>query len=150
MKNTKGGMVDISGKEPTLREAVVEGRVRMKEEVLERIRKGKIPKGDVLEVSRIAGIQAAKRTWELIPLCHPIPIEHIDIEFSYGRGEIIITSRVKGRAKTGVEMEAFVATTVAALTIYDMGKAFDPEMEITGVILREKKGGKSGVFRRES
>jgi cyclic pyranopterin phosphate synthase len=143
-------MVDISDKGDTMREAVARGRVIMKPTTLEQIRKVGLKKGDVLAVAKVAGIMAAKKTPELIPLCHPILISDIDIEFDLsGDDSIGITTRVKSTGKTGVEMEAMVATSVAALTIYDMGKSVDRAMTITEICLESKKGGKSGTYLRK-
>lgn len=143
-------MVDISNKGDTVREAVARGRVIMKPSTLEQIRTAGLKKGDVLAVARVAGIMAAKKTPELIPLCHPILISDISIEFDLtGNDSIGITVRVKSTGKTGVEMEAMVATSVAALTIYDMGKSVDRGMTITEICLESKKGGKSGTFKRK-
>lgn len=141
-------MVDISNKKITNREAIVEGRVFLKPTVIKLIKQKKIPKGDVLEAARLAGILAAKKTPEIIPLCHPIPIEFVDIEFSLRNKEIKIRTIVKGMAKTGVEMEAFTATAVAALTIYDMCKPIDREIVISEIKLLKKTGGKSGIYIR--
>ncbi|MBW1972470.1 MAG: cyclic pyranopterin monophosphate synthase MoaC [Deltaproteobacteria bacterium] len=145
-------MVDVSDKESTLREAVVTGSIIMEEETLKMILDKRIEKGDVFSVAQIAGIMGAKKTFEVIPMCHPLPITSIKIEFSHSfePAKIDIKANVKAFAKTGVEMEAFTAVSVAALTIYDMCKAVDRKMEITGIKLLEKKGGKSGHFVRES
>ncbi len=140
-------MIDIGEKDITNREAVVVGKVHMKPGVVRAIKDGKVPKGDVLGAAQVAGILAAKRTPDLIPLCHPIPINYVNIEFSLGEDEISIKTIVKGQAKTGVEMEALTATVVAALTIYDMCKALDREIKIAEIRLLEKRGGKSGEFR---
>ena len=142
-------MVDISAKEPTAREAVVEGKVYLQPRVIRLIKNKKIPKGDVLEAARLAGILAAKRTPEVIPLCHPIPIECADISFSPGKKAIKITAIIKGRAKTGMEMEALTAVSVAALTIYDMCKPLDKDIEISDIRLIKKTGGKSGTYIRK-
>jgi cyclic pyranopterin monophosphate synthase len=137
-------MVDVSGKAATLRRAVAEGFVVMAPGTLEVLRNNTGPKGEVLSVARIAGIQGAKRTGELIPLCHPLPVEQVTVEF-----ELVAPDRVRIvaaaviTAKTGIEMEAFTAVSVAALTIIDMLKAVDQSMQITGVRLLEKTGGKS-------
>ncbi len=145
----KARMVDVGAKADTEREAVTSGRVFMKPETLEQIKAAKLKKGDVLAVAMVAGIMAAKRTPDLIPLCHPILINDVDIEFDLTAPDSIgITSTVKCTGKTGVEMEALVATSVAALTIYDMAKAVDRGMTISEVRLESKKGGKSGVYRR--
>jgi cyclic pyranopterin phosphate synthase len=142
-------MVDISGKEETCREAVAEGWVFLKPEVIELIKDKKIPKGDVLEAARLAGILAAKKTPELIVLCHPIPIESIEINFLLKEKEAVITAAVKGRARTGFEMEALTAVSVAALTIYDMCKPIDKDIVISKIRLLSKTGGKSGRYVRK-
>ncbi|MDP3804695.1 MAG: cyclic pyranopterin monophosphate synthase MoaC [Candidatus Omnitrophota bacterium] len=143
-------MIDIGDKEVTLREAIVEGVVTLKPKVLLAIKRNEIPKGNVLEAAKLAGIFAAKKTSGLIPLCHPITIDYAGVEFSMGRDRVKIRTTVRGRTKTGVEMEAFTATAVAALTIYDMVKALDREAEISAIRLIKKTGGKSGVYiRRE-
>ena len=143
-------MVNVGGKPVTQREAVGSGRVLMKPETLRRILDRKIEKGDVLAVARLAGIMAAKRTGEMIPLCHPLGIESVDLDFSpeVGKSEIRIESRVKCSGKTGVEMEALAAAAVAALTIYDMCKAVDRGMVIGDIKLLRKSGGKSGLYLR--
>lgn len=143
-------MISISDKQVTQREAVVEGFVVLKPEVVGAIKKNKIPKGNVLEAAKVAGILAAKKTPYLIPLCHPIAIEFADIKFSLEKNKIRIITVVRGRAKTGVEMEAFAATAMAALTIYDMCKALDREAVISGIKLIKKTGGKSGAYIRNS
>ncbi len=139
-------MVDVSEKSPTVREAVAVGEVWMQPQTLALIQSGGIPKGDVLAVARVAGIMAAKRTPELIPLCHPLPITAVEVDFSFDeeRSVVGITARVRCTAVTGVEMEALTAVTVAALTIYDMCKAVDRGMRIQNVRLIRKSGGKSG------
>jgi len=143
-------MVDVSPKGDTEREAVAKGRVVMKPTTLEQIRTVGLKKGDVSAVARVAGIMAAKKTPDLIPLCHPILISDIAVEFDLsGDDSIGITARVKSIGKTGVEMEALVAVSVAALTIYDMGKSVDREMTITEICLESKKGGKSGIYQRK-
>ncbi len=150
--NSKGEarMVDISQKGDTEREAVATGGVMMKPTTLEQIKTNSLKKGDVLAVARVAGIMAAKKTPDLIPLCHPILINNITIEFDLAGGNSIgITTRVTSTGKTGVEMEALVATSVAALTIYDMGKSVDRGMTITEIRLESKSGGKSGTYRRK-
>ncbi len=142
-------MVDISPKGDTVREAVAKGKIIMKPATLKQIKAAGMEKGDVLAVARIAGIMAAKKTPELIPLCHPLMLSNITIDFDLsGNNAIGITSRVKCTGKTGVEMEALVATSVAALTIYDMAKAVDKGMTISEIYLESKEGGKSGVYRR--
>ncbi len=150
--NSKGEarMVDISQKGDTEREAVAKGRVMMKPSTLEQIRTAGLKKGDVLSVARVAGIMAAKKTPDLIPLCHPILIDEIAIDFDLsGEDSVGITTTAKSTGKTGVEMEALVATSVAALTIYDMAKSVDRAMTISEIYLESKKGGKSGVYRRK-
>jgi len=141
-------MIDVSDKEVTKREAVVEGIVRLSPKVIALIKSKKIPKGDCLEAARLAGIMAAKRTPEVIPLCHPISIEHIRIEFSLKNESITIKALVKGHAKTGFEMEALTAVAIAGLTIYDMCKPFDKDMVLGGIKLVKKSGGKSGTYVR--
>jgi cyclic pyranopterin phosphate synthase len=142
-------MVDVGEKTPSERVAVAAAVVRMNPATLALIRRGGIAKGEVLAVARLAGIMAAKRTADLIPLCHPLPIETVAVDFTPrvgGRLEINATAKVTG--KTGVEMEALVAVSAAALTVYDMCKAVDREMAITDVRLLEKRGGRSGTFVR--
>ena len=143
-------MVDVGQKGETEREAVAKGRVTMKPATLRQIKSAGFEKGDVLAVARVAGIMAAKKTPDLIPLCHPILIDEIAIEFDLSRNNAIgITTRVKSTGKTGVEMEALVAASVTALTIYDMGKSTDRAMTIAEIYLESKKGGKSGTYRRK-
>ena len=143
-------MVDVGGKPDTVREARARGAVVMQLSTLALIERHAVRKGDVLAVAKVAGIMAAKRTSELIPLCHPLPLTSIDLSFRFNpterRVEIESVARVTG--KTGVEMEALTAVAAAALTIYDMCKAADREMAITDIRLVEKQGGRSGVFRR--
>ena len=142
-------MVDIGAKETTLRIARASARVRMQPETLDRLRRGQVPKGDVLQAARMAGILAAKRTAELIPLCHPVPLDVVRVEFSFpDSSTVAIEAEARATARTGVEMEALVAAAVAALTIYDMCKAQDRAMVIQQVQLEEKSGGKSGHFLR--
>ena len=142
-------MVDVSRKGDTQREAVARGRVVMKPTTLEQIRAAGLKKGDVLAVARVAGIMAAKKTPDLIPLCHPVLIDSIAIDFDLsGDDSIEITSKVKSTGKTGAEMEALVAASVAALTIYDMAKSVDRGMTISEIYLGSKKGGKSGSYKR--
>lgn len=142
-------MVDISEKNVTERAAAAEGIIYLKPEVLKLIARKKIPKGDVLEAARLAGILAAKKTPGLIPLCHPIPIEFAGLEFSLKKDRIIILTTVKGNAKTGMEMEALTATSIAALTIYDMCKPLDKDIVISEIKLLRKSGGKSGMYSRK-
>ena len=141
-------MVDVSAKADTQREAITKGTVHMKAETLELIKKGQIAKGDVLTVAQLAGIMAAKQTPSLIPLCHPLLLSEIKVEFEIDEPNhaILITSTVKNTGKTGVEMEAMTATAVAALTIYDMCKAVDRGMRIDNIRLVKKSGGKSGTI----
>jgi cyclic pyranopterin monophosphate synthase len=141
-------MVDVSSKSVTTRTAVAYAFVRMAPKVLKAVRSLKNPKGNPLEVARIAGIAAAKRTAEWIPLCHPLPLTHIDVTPRLCKDGIEIHSRVTATAQTGVEMEALVAVSCAALTVYDMCKALDKGIEITRVHLLEKTGGKSGDYMR--
>lgn len=147
----KPRMVDVSGKPETLREAVTKGTVFMKPETLKLIQQGQIAKGDVLTVAQIAGIMAAKQTPNLIPLCHPLLLGEIRVEFQIDEpnSAILITSTVKNTGQTGVEMEAMTATAVAALTIYDMCKAVDRGMRIDNIRLVRKSGGKSGLIELE-
>ena len=142
-------MVDVSGKPATERVAIAEGRVIMQPKTLELVRRGDAKKGDVLGTARIAGIQAAKRTHELIPLCHPLPIAQVEIELTANADlpGIVVRARVKVAGKTGVEMEALTAVSVACLTIYDMVKAVERGMRIEGIRLIEKRGGRSGHYR---
>ena len=142
-------MVDIGNKDITEREAVVEGIVSLSPKAILAINKKSIPKGDVLETARLAGILAAKKTPFLIPLCHPIAIEYAEINFSIGKNKIKITSTVRANAKTGVEMEALTATAVSALTIYDMCKPLDKNIVISDIKLIKKTGGKSGIYIRK-
>ena len=142
-------MVDVGYKADTERIAVAGGRVLVNPETFAAIRDGLVKKGDVLTVARIAGIMAAKRTSELIPLCHPIPLTHIDVDLELDATASAVNIRATARTtgKTGVEMEALTAVSVAALTVYDMAKALDREMRIEGIHLLEKRGGKSGDYR---
>ena len=149
-RSGKARMVDVSGNPATKREAVARGVISMKKATLGLIRENQIAKGDVLGAARIAGIMAAKKTPELIPLCHPLPISSVSIDFIIDekKGGVAIESRVRVVSQTGVEMEALTAVSAAALTIYDMCKAVDKEMVISDIMLIEKTGGKSGTFRR--
>lgn len=140
-------MVDVSEKQITKRTATAHAFVKMSPEVLESLPAN--PKGDPLEVARIAGIQAAKRTSDLIPLCHPLPLSHVDVRCDIGSEGISITASASTAAQTGVEMEALTAAAVAALTVYDMTKALDKGIEIRELYLVEKTGGKSGNYRRK-
>ena len=149
-KDGRASMVDVGHKDTTSREAVAEGSVYMAPTTLAAIRDGAVPKGDVLSSARIAGIMAAKRTPDLIPLCHPLPLTKISIEFEIDEEEtrVIIVATVRCNGRTGVEMEALTAVSVAALTIYDMAKALEKTMTIGDIRLLQKKGGKSGDWQR--
>jgi cyclic pyranopterin phosphate synthase len=140
-------MVDVSAKSRTAREAEASAFVAMSSEVMSSLASN--PKGDPLETARLAGIMAAKKTAELIPLCHPLPLSHVDVELRECENGIAIFSRVRTTAETGVEMEALVAASVAALTVYDMCKALDKGIEIREVLLQRKSGGKSGDYVRK-
>jgi cyclic pyranopterin phosphate synthase len=143
----KASMADVSGKGKTAREAVAEGWIRISLEAWEMVRAGTIPKGDVLCVARVAGIAAAKETPRLLPLCHPLPLAQAAVDlFLPSPGKIRIEARVKAVAETGVEMEALTAVSAAALCVYDMAKPVDRSMEITGIRLLRKTGGKSGTY----
>jgi len=142
-------MVDVSAKAVTTRTAQAQAFVNMKPSVVSAVRRLKNPKGNPLEVARIAGIAAAKRTAEWIPLCHPLPLSHIDVTATVCKNGVELRSRVVATAQTGVEMEALVAVTAAALTVYDMCKALDKAIEIAGIALVSKTGGKSGDFHRD-
>ncbi|HEV7731901.1 MAG TPA: cyclic pyranopterin monophosphate synthase MoaC [Candidatus Binatia bacterium] len=143
-------MVDVTPKPVTRREAVARGEVTMRPETLSLIAAGDLPKGDVLGTAKLAGIMAAKRTADLIPLCHPLPLSHVDVTLTPDAAgtRVRIESRVRVEARTGVEMEALTAVAVAGLTLYDMCKAVDREMTIGAIRLVEKRGGRSGTFRR--
>ncbi|MFC1631681.1 cyclic pyranopterin monophosphate synthase MoaC [Candidatus Omnitrophota bacterium] len=145
----KSGMIDISRKPETQRLARSRVFVRLGEDLVKKIRTDSIPKGNVLESARMAGIMAAKKTAGLIPLCHNIEIECLEIEFAFKKDGLLIESSAKAQAKTGVEMEAAVACSIAALTVYDMCKMFSKSIEITGLCLVEKRGGRSGRYRRK-
>jgi cyclic pyranopterin monophosphate synthase len=139
-------MVDVSDKAVTAREAVARGRITMSAEAVRLVRAGRIKKGDPLQVARIAGIQAAKRTSELIPLCHPLALTHAEVALTPLRDGYAIEARVRTSSQTGVEMEALTAVAVAALTIYDMVKAVDKAMIVGDIRLVEKRGGRSGDY----
>ena len=145
-------MVDVSQKKPTERIAIAEGRVVMRKSTLKLVLAGDAKKGDVLGVARVAGIMAAKRTHELIPLCHPLAIQKVDVDIEPDQKlpGVVVRATVKVSGKTGVEMEALTAVSVACLTIYDMIKAVEREMRIEGIRLIEKRGGKSGVFKADA
>jgi len=161
MKNRKPGlshvdergrirMVDVGGKAETAREAVARGRITVGRAALSAIRAGKVKKGDPLHTARLAGIVAAKRTSDLIPLCHPLPLSHVDVDIVREKDGYTIESRVRTTARTGVEMEALTAVAVAALTIYDMLKALDKTMVIGEICVMEKRGGRSGEYSRKA
>jgi cyclic pyranopterin monophosphate synthase len=143
----RASMVDVSAKAATRREAEATAFVAIESAVLKALAKN--PKGDPLEVARLAGMMAAKRTPELIPMCHPLPLSHIDVRIRLCENGVTIASKVTTTAVTGVEMEALVAVSVAALTVYDMCKALDKGIEIRHVVLERKSGGKSGDYRRK-
>jgi cyclic pyranopterin phosphate synthase len=147
----KAKMVDVTAKKASSREAVAQGKVLMSRNTLSLIEKGEIPKGDVFGVAKIAGIMAAKKTSEMIPMCHPLELTGVDIAFTSNAdlGEITIEARVKNVGRTGVEMEAMTAVSVAALTIYDMCKSADKKIVLTDIKLISKHGGKSGSFVRD-
>lgn len=147
-KTGRARMVDVSHKEETLREAVARGSIYMKPQTFEQILSGKIAKGDVLSVAKVAGIMAAKKTSELIPMCHPLNLSHVEINFHPYKKEsrIDIEATVRIKAQTGVEMEALVAVATAGLTLYDMCKAIDRGMVISEIHLVKKTGGKSGTY----
>jgi cyclic pyranopterin phosphate synthase len=144
----KARMVDVGDKPITNREALARGAIMMGATALRLIRQGALAKGDPLQAARLAGIMAAKKTAELIPLCHPLPLTHVSVELTAIRRGYRIEARVRTASQTGVEMEALTAVAVAALTIYDMVKAVDKEMVIGEICLVEKKGGRSGHYRR--
>jgi cyclic pyranopterin phosphate synthase len=141
-------MVDVGDKEPTERRAVARAVVRMSAETARAVRDGDAPKGDVLGTARLAGIMAAKRTGELIPLCHPLPLTFVGVEAQAGEDAVTLTAEARTTARTGVEMEALTAASVAALTVYDMVKGLEKGVEIAEVVLVEKTGGRSGDWRR--
>jgi len=145
----KARMVDVGDKPVTAREALARGEITMSATALRLIRKGALAKGDPLQVARLAGIMAAKKTAELIPLCHPLPLTYVSVELTGIRRGYRIEARVRTSSQTGVEMEALTAVAVAALTIYDMAKAVDKEMVIGAICLIEKKGGRSGHYVRK-
>ena len=143
-------MVDVGAKPETEREAVARGRIIVSTEALQEIRAGRVKKGDPLQAARLAGILAAKRTSDLIPLCHPLPLSHVQVDFTPEKDGYSIEARVRTTARTGVEMEALTAVSIAALTIYDMLKAIDKTMVIGEICVMEKRGGKSGTYIRRS
>jgi cyclic pyranopterin phosphate synthase len=144
----KARMVDVSGKDVTAREATASGRVLLSAAAVAAIRDGQVPKGDALAVARIAGIQGAKRTPDLVPLCHPIGLHSVTVDLAVTDSGVEITATTRTADRTGVEMEALTAVTVAALALIDMVKAIDPAAVITGVQVEEKTGGKTGTWRR--
>jgi cyclic pyranopterin phosphate synthase len=146
----KARMVDVGAKAATHRVAVAAGRIRMSPVALDAIREGVVPKGDVLAAARIAGIMAAKKTADLIPLCHPLGLDAVAVDFTLLDDGVEVTATASLSARTGVEMEAMVAVSIALLTIYDMAKAVDKAMVIDAVRLIEKRGGKSGDWKRAS
>lgn len=146
----RASMVDVGDKDVSDRRAVAEGFIRISTNLARAIRENTVKKGDVLSVARIAGIMGAKRTSDLIPLCHPLPIEHAGIDLELLDDRVRIVASVRTRGRTGVEMEALTAVSVCALTIYDMGKSVDRTMTIEGIRLLEKSGGRSGTFRAPS
>jgi len=141
-------MVDVGDKAPTRRHAQASGRLAMSPATRERVLQGEVPKGNVVEVARIAGIQAAKRTAELIPLCHPLRLTHVDVQVEAAEDGLLVTAEAACMGPTGVEMEALTAVSVALLTLYDMCKAVERGMTITDVRLEEKSGGASGRWKR--
>ena len=141
-------MVDVSAKAATAREAVARGRIRIAPAAMRLVRSGKLEKGGVTEVARLAGVLAAKRTADAIPLCHPLPLSHVDVDLAPRRDGFVIEARVRTTAQTGAEMEALHAVAIAALTVYDMVKAADKAMTITDIVLVKKTGGKSGSYLR--
>ena len=145
----KARMVDVGGKPATARVAIASGRIRMSAEALAAIRTGGVPKGDVLAAARIAGIMAAKKTADLIPLCHPLSLDAVTVDFTVEDGAVRATATASLTGRTGVEMEAMTATSIALLTIYDLAKALDKGMVIEDVRLIEKQGGKSGAWRAQ-
>jgi len=150
-KEGRAKMVDITQKQETCREALAIGSVSMKPATMKLIQQGNMPKGDVLSTARIAGIMAAKRTSELIPMCHPLNVTSVSIDFKLDgkTGRIDIEARVRLSGRTGVEMEALVAVSAACLTVYDMCKSVDRNIVISDIMLKEKSGGKSGVYKRK-
>lgn len=142
-------MVDVGAKPATARRAVASGRIAMSPQALAAIRAGEGPKGDVIAAARIAGIMAAKRTGELIPLCHPLGLEAVTVDFAFEDNAVRVTATASLTGKTGVEMEAMTATSIALLTIYDMAKAIDKGMVVSDIRLIEKTGGKSGDWKAE-
>lgn len=147
----RAAMVDVSAKDQTTRTAIARGVLRMSPETLAIVTEGRAPKGDVVAAARIAGIMAAKRTWELVPLCHPVALTHLEVEVEPVPDRVAVRCRARAetRERTGVEMEALTAVQVALLTVYDMCKAIDKGMRITDVGLVHKSGGRSGTWQRQ-
>jgi cyclic pyranopterin phosphate synthase len=143
-------MVDVGSKDVTDRRAVARATVRMSVSTAAAVARGDAPKGDVIGTARIAGIQAAKRTAELVPLCHPLPLSYVDVAVDLGETAVVLTAEARTSAQTGVEMEAMTAAAVAALTVYDMVKGLERGVSIEAVELLEKSGGKSGDWRRDT
>jgi cyclic pyranopterin phosphate synthase len=143
-------MVDTTAKSTTARRAVASARVLMSADTLVAVREHRTPKGDPLEAARLAGIMAAKRTADLIPLCHPLPLTHVDVQARIDEAGVYLEAEVSTNAQTGVEMEALTAVAIAALTVYDMCKALDKAITITDIRLESKTGGKSGDYRRNA
>lgn len=141
-------MVDVSAKEPTARTAIASGVLRTTDEVVALLGSDGLPKGDALATARIAGIMAAKRTWELVPLCHPIALSGVRVDLELGDAEVRITATVRTTDRTGVEMEALTAVSVAGLTLHDMVKAVDPAASLDAVRVERKEGGKTGLWER--
>ena len=141
-------MVEVGDKPLTLRQALAKAELIVSPAVMAAIRKRRLPKGDVIAAAQIAGIQAAKRTAELIPLCHPLQLTHVDVDIHLEDSKVIVLTKVTARESTGVEMEALTAAATAALTIYDMTKSLDHGMKVSNLCLLEKRGGRSGVWRR--
>ena len=142
-------MVDVGDKEPTTREAVAAGTIQISPQAMQQVREGRTAKGNVVETARLAGVMAAKKTAELIPLCHPLALDHVDVEITESDRGFEIRARVRATGKTGVEMEALTAVSVSALTLYDMVKAADRTMVIGDIRLLRKSGGRSGVYTRK-
>ncbi|MFM9978029.1 MAG: cyclic pyranopterin monophosphate synthase MoaC [Sphingomonadaceae bacterium] len=139
-------MVDVGGKAATLREATAEGRITMSGEALAALRQGSTKKGDAIAVARVAGIMAAKKTSDLIPLCHPVALSAVTLDFAFEADSVCVVAKARTTGPTGVEMEALTAVSVALLTVYDMAKALDREMILSGIRLIAKSGGRSGDF----
>ena len=149
-RSGRARMVDVGGKEETERVAVASGRVVMRPETIELVRQGRAAKGDVLAVAQVAAVMGAKRTSDLVPMCHPLMLTRIDVSFEVRDAEVGIEAQVATRGRTGVEMEALTAVATAALTIYDMLKAVDRGMVIDGIRLERKEGGRSGIWDRDA